>query len=315
MLLSKVNKNSVNYKLLLAIAVLSFLVFYVGGKEVWNVFLSIRWFYVLLLFFMSIVLIYASCLKWQLFIKDRQNDQGEKLSILYLMKLYTISYFFNFFTPSNIGGDAMRSYKLGKFLGNQANAFASTILERLTGMLAMCLMAIFALFFTDAGKFTVVIILISIPVFLVSISCFLEGPRKLIFSFAYKICPQKFSNILKKLDSASEYASGNKKLFILSILYSIAFHFLAVINTYLACCALSWSDVNLIDLFLVLPLILIIGGLPLTPNGLGLQEGAFTFFLKSIGATSSIGLAVGLLLRAKVVVLAALGGVLYLYEN
>ena len=179
----------------------------------------------------------------------------------------------------------------------------------------MCLMAIFALFFTDAGKFTLVIILISIPVFLVSISCFLEEPRKLIFGIAYKICPKKLSTTLAKLDDASKYASGNKKLFFLSIVYSIAFHFLAVINTYLACCALSWSEVNLVDLFLVLPLILIIGGLPLTPNGLGLQEGAFTFFLKSIGATSSLGLAVGLLLRAKVVLLAALGGVLYLYEN
>ncbi len=300
-----------NYKLILAISLLCVLVFYVGGNEIWKVFLNVQWQYIILLFLMSAVLIYASCLKWQLFIKN----EGKKVSVLYLMKLYTISYFFNFFTPSNVGGDAMRSYKLGKFLDNQAHAFASTILERLTGMLAMCLLAIFALFFTDTGNYTLLIILISIPVFIVSLSCFLEKPRELVFGIAYKLCPKKLLSILSKLDEASKYASGNKKLFFLSIIYSVAFHFLAVINTYLACCALSWPEVSIVDLFLVLPLILIIGGLPLTPNGLGLQEGAFTFFLKSIGATSSLGLAVGLLLRAKVVLLAGLGGILYLSEK
>jgi len=51
---------------------------------------------------------------------------------------------------------------------------------------------------------------------------------------------------------------------------------------------------------------------PLTPSGLGLQEGAFLFLLQRIGASHAQGLGVGLVLRAKVMLVAVIGGVLWL---
>ena len=64
--------------------------------------------------------------------------------------------------------------------------------------------------------------------------------------------------------------------------------------------------------FIVLPLILTIGALPLTPSGLGIQEGAFVFFLHGIGASEEQALLIALILRAKSVILALLGGLVFI---
>ena len=104
---------------------------------------------------------------------------------------------------------------------------------------------------------------------------------------------------------------GNISLFTKAILYSLLFHFLTVINTYVACLAVGWESPNFLGLFVVVPLILLVSILPITPSGVGVQEGAFVFFLKRVGAESSQGLAVALILRAKVLLLAVIGGLLF----
>jgi uncharacterized protein (TIRG00374 family) len=109
-----------------------------------------------------------------------------------------------------------------------------------------------------------------------------------------------------------EYARGNPILFFKALAYSFLFHVLTVVNTYVACRAIGWEDPQFFGLFVVVPLILLVGMLPLTPNGVGLQEGAFVFFLQRVGSSASQGLAVGLVLRAKVILLALVGGIIFL---
>ena len=58
------------------------------------------------------------------------------------MKLYTVGYFFNTFTPSYVGGDLARSFHLGKYLSNQSDALIATFLERFTGLLAMSMLGV-----------------------------------------------------------------------------------------------------------------------------------------------------------------------------
>ena len=195
-------------KLLFAIALVVELVLYVGGGEVWKVFLNLDWQYILLLVAMSLLLIFISCLKWQFFIQQ----QGNQVSVFYLMRLYTIAYFFNMFAPSSLGGDAIRSFKLGKFLGSQTDAFAATFLERVSGMIAMCLLAMLALVLGAGADFKVSLALICIPVLVFTISCFVSSARNFLFLLLERIAPLKFQVMLAKVKTATEYASGNKKL-------------------------------------------------------------------------------------------------------
>jgi uncharacterized membrane protein YbhN (UPF0104 family) len=85
-----------------------------------------------------------------------------------------------------------------------------------------------------------------------------------------------------------------------------------VANTKLAADAVGWDAASISGLFVVVPLVLLVSIIPLTPNGIGLQEGAFLFFLERIGAARSEALAVGLIIRAKVTIIGLIGGILWL---
>ena len=76
--------------------------------------------------------------------------------------------------------------------------------------------------------------------------------------------------------------------------------------------AVGWENPPVWDLFVVLPLILLLAALPVAPSGLGLQEGAFYFFLHAVGANSGQALGVGIVLRAKSYAIAILGGLVWL---
>ena len=90
------------------------------------------------------------------------------------------------------------------------------------------------------------------------------------------------------------------------------YHTVTVVNTLAAAAAVGWSQPPVAELFVVLPLILLVGALPLTPNGLGIQEGAFFFFLCAVGASPAQALGVALVLRAKSYVLALFGWLVWL---
>lgn len=125
------------------------LIYFVGAAEIFQIFFNLQLKYILTLIAISFVLIWLSSVKWQLFIRA----WGHEASVTDLMKLYTITYFYNMFAPSSLMGDAARIYHLGKKIENQKDAFITTFLERLTGLLAMVLLGcIFVLIGTTATK-------------------------------------------------------------------------------------------------------------------------------------------------------------------
>jgi uncharacterized membrane protein YbhN (UPF0104 family) len=93
---------------------------------------------------------------------------------------------------------------------------------------------------------------------------------------------------------------------------SFMFHVMTIVNTVAVARAVGWDGAPWGELFVVVPLILLVGAVPVSPQGLGIQEGAFVFFLQAAGASSAQALAVALVLRAKSYALALVGGVLWL---
>lgn len=296
-------------RLLVSIIILVSLFVFVGIDELLATFLKLRWDYVLLLLFISVVMIWLSCLKWQVFILASGNHVG----VGRLMWLYTIGYFFNTFSPSYIGGDIARSYHLGQLLGSQSRAFVTTFLERFTGLVAMSLLGVLFVCIgapaTAGVEWSIVFVaFMSVSLALV---CFSEACARPAFGFAEKLCPERFRSLLIKVREAMTFARGNVPLFIRAMGLSFLFHISTVVNTYLAAKAVGWEDPSFSGLFVVVPLVLLVGMLPLTPSGLGIQEGAFLFFLERIGGERSHALGVGLVLRAKVVLIALLGALLF----
>jgi uncharacterized protein (TIRG00374 family) len=117
----------------------------------------------------------------------------------------------------------------------------------------------------------------------------------------------KIGKHLQKVQEAFRYAYGSPKLMFKAMLVSFAFHIFTVLNVAVGGYCIGWTNIPFMDLFVVLPIVLLIGAVPITPNGLGLQEGAYFFFLQQLGATPDQAVAISLALRAKAYLLAVIG--------
>jgi len=66
---------------------------------------------------------------------------------------------------------------------------------------------------------------------------------------------------------------------------------------------------------LIVPVITVIGLIPVTINGIGLREGAFVFIFTQMGVTASQSLILSLLYRLGIIILSLVGGVLYIIDD
>lgn len=299
-------------RVIVALILLGLLFSYVGVADLMQVFLRLELSYIFYLLIIAVLLIWLSSLKWQLFLRGA----GHEVSVLELMKYYTMSYFFSLFMPSLLGGDVARSIHLGSKLQSYKSVFAATFIERFTGLLAMTLIASAVVFFgAEATKgIEIAVYLISATCVLLAIALFSDWFGQRFFSGIQLLLifvPQRFvgktKNILDQVQGALAFSRNNHRLLCRALIYSLAFHFMAVINTYIAALAIGWSDASFTELCVVVPLVLLISVIPVTPSAIGIQEGAFFYFLSKIGASHAEALAVPLVIRAKNIITALVG--------
>lgn len=313
-------KNPTLFQVLrIAVAVFIFvgLLCAVGLVQLLTVISQLQSIYIVYLIALSVVMIWVSCLKWQLFL----HKQGHHASLWYLMKLYTLGYFFSSFLPSFLGGDAVRSFQLGRELTNQRDAFISTFLERFTGLLAMGILGLFFVLIGTKATAGVEVSIVVVALASLAFGCvcfsstfgrYLSNLGATLFrQIGFRQAGEKLAILSEKIEEGMEAIRGDKILLLKAMILSFVYHTLTVANTYLSARAIGWENPDIGGLFVIVPLVLLVSIIPLTPSGLGIQEGAFLFFLERIDATRAQGLAVGLVLRAKVLLIVACGGLLW----
>src|SRR5688500_1751682 len=82
-----------------------------------------------------------SAAKWGVLLRAR----GQRQPFTWLLGAYLAGQFANNFLPTTVGGDALRIAQLGRRIGSYSDASASVFVERLTGFLALSLLATLAL--------------------------------------------------------------------------------------------------------------------------------------------------------------------------
>ena len=304
-------------KLIVGIGLLAFLLLWDDNwKQVLSSFEDIELNWLLPFLIASLLMIAVSCLKWKMFLGKSNNQVGFGR----LFSLYLIGMFFNNFMPSSVGGDVVRSYMLGKQIESQSGALASVVLERVSGFIAMVTIAILAYVFRPDLR--------AEPLLLISIltmggACFVL--MTLLFRPAFIDLLSPISarlSVFAKLESKLREFSKKLTLFrkesrlaLNAMLLSYVFYFLATVDVYLGARLLG-IECNLFELLLVTPIIMLISALPITPNGLGLWEWAFSVFIVFAGATSQEGIAVAFIIRVQNILLSVIGGLLFLlYKN
>jgi uncharacterized protein (TIRG00374 family) len=260
--------------------------------------------------------ILVSSIKWQWLLNVL--DINEKLGSLF--RFYFIGTFFNNFLPGVYGGDFYRILKLaGERDNDLSSVTAATFAERLIGMAGLITFVCLILFYQRVHdvlpSITVLAFFVSAGYLVVCILVFQRKPIKAVYDLDRYRPVRYIADFLRNSHSKLVLLRIEKKPLIISYLLSILFYFLAVLTRYSAAKSLG-IYIEFKTVMIVVTLVLLVGLLPVTINGLGLNEASYVFFFSLFGMDVSVAFSIALLLRSRILLTGILGGLIFiLYDK
>jgi uncharacterized protein (TIRG00374 family) len=255
-----------------------------------------------------------------------------------------IGYFFTNLFPSNVGGDIVRSYYLGRRIGSQNFAAVSVFLERLSGLLVLLILGAL----TPVIKHELYLVpTIAFPSFIAALTLFsilIIGTKKSILPIfdriynkirigTFRLNEFFFRNFAKgfndRIDPVFEYAFGVFEGFqsrlmhtileikiktgrmITLLMITILFYILTVVNIYFAFRTFGVHP-DLIEMSAVVPIALLINLLPVSHGNLGFAEGVYVFYFSLVGIDPSATMAMAFFMRFKLICSGFIGYILYI---
>lgn len=298
--------------LILAVtAVLLYLVLSeVGLEELAATFRQAELVWIILAILMSPTLVVISVIKWQILLRS----QGADVPFFYLFKLYFVGYFFNNFLPSTVGGDVVRVYELGNRTKDPAGALASVFMERLTGFVVLLALAVLALL----GNLTLIqdtaltlAVLAVVAMFIGALWVIFD--RRLL-DLLERLVPlpllKKYTAKFRKFQTSLYAYKDRRGVLVKVFAWSVIFHILSIFNIYV-CARAFYPDTPLLGIAIIAPILNVVGMVPLSFNGVGIQEWAFVLLFKWLNLPPSVGLSAIFLIRAKTLIIVFLGGIFY----
>ena len=314
---------------------------FVQGQELLDMLDRIEWFYFALSFLLVPVMLSASCLKWKIIL----DVNGQHVPFLTLLRIYLIGYFFSNLLPSTVGGDVVRSFYAGKLIDNQAYSAVSVFVERFSGILFLIILVIFApllqpQLYSSPYIYVPVVVATALlgiiswvwtvkdPLYLPDkmmsflLTAIKNGaersgisPVKTTASFLISFNDGLFRRLKKfheELIRAVKIIQKDPILLFKIVVLTILFYFLTWVNVYISFRAFGVNPDFLVICALV-PTIMFVAHLPVTLLGnLGFFESVFVFYFMLIPLLPAESLAMGLLLRVKMLFLGIIGYLVYL---
>jgi len=235
----------------------------------------------------------VGAVRWQILIgKDSPK-------FLTLLKLYFLGAFFNNFMPSSVGGDAYKMYRLGKNLKDTVRGVAATFMDRFVGIMALFSLSCFGLvsFWGIRGLGALVLFACGV----------IFGLWFLKFASSWHPVIEKFQRII--------YSYKDKHgVLIKAFLLSFGVQFCSVGAELCAFHSLGLHPPFGLSVFF-LPLINFVAFLPISFNGLGVQDGLFVFAFSKVGIVREAALSASVTYHFMRLVVSLVGGLLYAMEG
>lgn len=213
--------------------------------------------------------------------------------VLPFRKLFTshwIAAFFNFFAPSNIGGDAYRIADIAIKSGKTVNTVASVFVDRLSGFIAMSVVGtIFPLFGLESvpqehwWKLCIPFCFFCCLIVLL----FLIKQQK-ILRWSMRFMPKVIRGRVEKLlDTFLQSTHAYKaKVLWRCVGLSLVFQFFIIVAVW--CIGTSMGlKIRFFDYCIFTPLICILESLPTSINGMGMRDAGYIMFFTAVGIESA----------------------------
>jgi uncharacterized protein (TIRG00374 family) len=302
-------------KLAITLGVSGYVLWQAGLGDALRTLASADWRWVALAGASALVAMTINVKRWQVMLVG----QGGGASIGTLIRLYLVAMFFNNILPSRFGGDVVRAYGASINVTTRTRSAAAVIMDRLVGAISVLLLGVIAIAINPtvipwqiASVLVVGLIVGLLVVGLLLVKTPWQGvERKLLGLFGrLPVIGKRFTGKLEAAVDAVRAYSGAPGLILWALLISMVANGLSIVNIYLYAVAVG-ADVKLSEAAVVAPVVLAVGLLPISINGIGTIEGTFVVLLGLMGVDADVALAVAILRRLVLLAQSLVGGVLY----
>jgi uncharacterized protein (TIRG00374 family) len=268
----------------------------------------------------SAAMVLTSCLKWRVLIVNKDHA----IPFARLLRFYLIGYYFTALLPSHVGGDVVRSAYAGRDIGNQTHAAISVFLERFTGLLFLLLLVVTTPFLVPglvktpavwvpmAGALMLLILLLLVSR--------IRQPLKAVADHAPSVPGIRWVERIRekglgfscKLKQALKEVRRNPRIAWPTFCLTVLFYTLTWVNVFVSFRAFGVTP-PFQGIVAVLPVAMVVAMIPIAPMaGLGLAEFSYVFFFGLIGVDALGAASMGVLLRAKLLVLGTIGWICHM---
>ncbi len=272
-----------------------------------------RWGWLLAAFGVYAVSALGGALQWSWILRAA----GIRTTGRELRRLYFIGLFFNNFLPANIGGDAYKIVDLGRREHRATGVFCATLLDRLIGLTALTLLAVFFLAGATVARIplpTLALGLIPLVLLLAAGMAFLLSRRlgRWLPPLVARVGLGRVSIWLESV--TAEFALYRPRVRWLNgiFLFSLVVQALRMATHLLVAVGLSHilNGVQMVQLMVLVPMLALSLILPITINGIGLRESVAGQLLVFSGLGESQVVAIEVVAFLVQVVFSLQGGVL-----
>jgi hypothetical protein len=250
--------------------------------------------------------------RWHLLLKTCHAE----MKFVRTAQLTMIGLFANLFLPSSMGGDLFKGIYASREIPHiKPTVIMSIIMERLLGFIAMFLISTTLILYRfeelTSEPVTKVAVYLYFTFFTLIISFILLGSWKRLGNYIpfWKRLPVEEQ--LREAGNAYRFFLRHMPCFWGGLALSCIAHFTLMGTFYFISVGLN-MHLNFWDLAAVLPLIMVVSMIPLTPGGVGLREVAFTHFLQFAHMTEEASVALSLGGTMIIYLWALAGGIVFL---
>lgn len=302
-------------KLVVTFGLMGYVLWRAGLQDALETLRSTEWRFVALAASSAVLAMVMNVKRWQIMLAG----QAGRASLGNLTRLYLIGMFFNNILPSRFGGDVVRAYGASIRATTKTRSVAAVFMDRLVGALSVLVLGVLAIVAypsiipVQLGE----LLIVGLVIALLALGLLLYRGSRLGFvrTWILKLAdlpllgPRVRSRIDAAIDAVRSY-SRNQWLVGQALAVSMVANGLSIVNLYLYSQAVG-AEISLPQMAVVAPVVLAVGMLPVSINGIGTIELTFVVLLGAMGVDSHVALAVAILRRVVLLALSLVGGVLY----
>jgi uncharacterized membrane protein YbhN (UPF0104 family) len=202
--------------------------------------------------------------------------QGLMRSLGELIRIYFVASFYGSFLPTGVGGDLIRVIQVKRGKEEVGRATASVVMERLLGFIASAILVVICL-----GIFVLGVRRDLVPVLGVVLLVLLAG----VAGLAWVLHGRLPARVARFAEAFRAYAGHRRALLSftgLSLIEQLA----PVLANYAVARALG-LDLSFTAAFIIIPIVIFVVRIPISLDGLGVQEGLYVTLFAYAGLSPS----------------------------